>query len=350
MSDPILQFLGWLAKTLGLEMGGVTYVGVIRVAVALVFFTYVGYLDLKSRKIPRTIDLPLPESLTEKRFIPSKMSFWAPIVAIAFVLLAWEMANSVPHILWPRIASNIAVATGIGLGMYMLPKIPFVSDRWTIFHMGDLKAILVLGLLIPTYPYAGPFPIFRSDPYVLRLFIISILQWTAVIGAIYAIGVTALMLARSGSDFEFPESLLGYRVSPDSIPENTNRRVLHEDGKLTFNGLRAEMVEDYLEWRNDPESGVQPVDSFSEVDRVYLEQFFHDTDWGEGIEDAKDEYDRETIQEWLEHDEEYMLDVAHSDKVWVLPDIPLVTLFAGGLWLASILGDPMYIILLHWPF
>lgn len=360
LQDILIRTLQELSQFLGVDMM-FSYIGFTRVVIALIFFAYIGYSDWTTRRIKRHITGPfkfeIHESIKDTRLtrilhtdedgkwrpgIPT----WTTVTILAFILLALEMTNSIPHILWPRIAANIAVATIIGFGMYHLPNLPFISDRWKLFHSGDLKALLVIGILIPTYPFAGPFPVFRPEAHISSLFIISVLQWTAVLGIVYAAGLTANNIRKSGGKFTFPASILGYKVPTEDLHKKTNRRVLHREGKLTFDGLPTELVDDYLEWRNSEDSTMEPVESFANVENVNLDWFLMQSDWGGTKEEIKEIIDSNE-ETPIQDDEKYMQNVAQSDEVWVLPDVPLVSIIAGGVALACLLGDPLYMLFFY---
>jgi hypothetical protein len=356
----LIQILQQISEILGVDML-FTYVGFARVVFALVFFAYIGYCDWKTRRIPRHITGPftfeIPDNLLEIKIVRQALHLnkddqwqpgiptWKTALAVAFPLLVYEMANSIPQILWPRIAANIGIATVMGYGMYKLPQLSFVSDRWKIFHSGDLKALLLIGILIPTYPFAGPVPVFRPS-YDVGFFIISVLQWTAVIGTVYATFLTISNLVKSGTEFRFPASTLGYVTDVSDLHKDTNRRVLHREGKLTFDGLPAEMVSDYLNWTQKEGSNVSHAENFSDIEEVRLERFLIETEWGISKEEALRRR-KEEAEQWendIALDSDYMKAVSDKESVWVMPDIPLVSIMAGGIWLASLIGDPLYLI------
>lgn len=337
MPGILLEFFQWLADTLGVQTVQMTYLGVARSLVALIFFTYLGYEDLKNRRIDRNnisiggFDIQLT---------------WHPILLVSIGFLIWELSKINPafyKFVLTRIGLNIIIATVVGIGLHKIHKIPGLSDRWRLFGAADMKAFLVLGILVPTYPFAGVFPIFRSPPYILRLFSLGVIQWTAFVGIFYILGFgifTVYKSYSSGSGFKFPESLLGYQTTPEKLHEATNRRVMHEHGELTFNGLQAEMVKDYLDWRNSPNTNITPVDDITDVERVYLAQFLRESEWGPSNVDELLEDDG--YEEQIERAEEYFLEVGDSDSIWVLHDIPFVTLMAAGVWLTIIIGDPLF--------
>lgn len=318
MTDLILNFAEPILRGASNFLGGPTTLSDLGRAVTILpFFIIVGYLDLRDREIPR--------------------KYWYPVIGLAVVFLVWDVIHSVPEILLPRIALNITFATLFGMFFYGFHKLPGIPEEWQIFWMGDLKAILLLGIAIPTYPLLGAFPLFKAPVHVLRLFFIAILQWTAIVGLVYIVILTIVMLTRN-DHFEFPESLLGYTVSPNSLMENRNYRVMHRDGGITFDGLSDSMVSEYMEWRNDPDTGVTPIDEFSDLKKVNLKQFVHDTRWGPEDPDEVDEEDYRA-------DEEYMLEISNSDEVWILPELPFVTFIAIATFLAFIIGDPLYLLL-----
>lgn len=110
--------------------------------------------------------------------------------------------------------------------------------RTPLLHGGaDVKGLIALTLLVPTYPDLDPFPILQQDPRiesVLRIFFpFSLIVW--VNAALLALALPVFLLVRNAikGDLAFPQGLLGYRVPIDAVPprmwlmERVNQRGEH---------------------------------------------------------------------------------------------------------------------------
>jgi len=115
------------------------------------------------------------------------------------------------------------------LELYSMPAMVVVYQafyRFRVLHGGaDTKALIALGLLVPTYPDAAPFPLFAVDPTfgaVLRaVFPFSLVVW--VNAALLSLAVPAGLLIANAlrRDLAFPQALLGYRARIDPFPAHT---------------------------------------------------------------------------------------------------------------------------------
>ena len=114
------------------------------------------------------------------------------------------------------------------LELYSMPAMVVVYQgfyRVRLLHGGsDAKGLIALGLLLPLYPDASPFPLLVPDPIfqqALRLiFPFSLAIW--VDAAILALGVPLVLLLVNAvrGDLAFPQALLGYRAPTNAFPRH----------------------------------------------------------------------------------------------------------------------------------
>jgi preflagellin peptidase FlaK len=110
--------------------------------------------------------------------------------------------------------------------LYSMPAMVLVYQvfyRVRILHGGaDAKALIALGLLIPTYPNMSPLPLIAPDPRVETFwrvaFPFSLVVWVDAAVLFLAIPVSLLVFNAIRGDFGFPQALLGYRARLDSFP------------------------------------------------------------------------------------------------------------------------------------
>jgi preflagellin peptidase FlaK len=112
------------------------------------------------------------------------------------------------------------------LELYSMPAMVLVYQvfyRVRILHGGaDAKALIALGLLVPTYPNMSPFPLLTPDPRVAMFwrvaFPFSLVVWVDAAVLFLAVPVGFLLFNAIRGDFGFPQALLGYRARLDSFP------------------------------------------------------------------------------------------------------------------------------------
>src|SRR5947208_16405868 len=95
--------------------------------------------------------------------------------------------------------------------------------RARILHGGaDAKALITLGLLVPTYPNMSPFPLMTLDPRVATFwrvtFPFSLVVWVDAAVLFLGVPLGLLLLNAARGDLAFPPALLGYRARLDSFP------------------------------------------------------------------------------------------------------------------------------------
>ena len=112
------------------------------------------------------------------------------------------------------------------LELYSMPVMVVVYQafyRARILHGGaDAKALIALGLLVPTYPDMAPFPLITLDPRVETFwritFPFSLVVWVDAAVLFLAVPLGLLLWNAARGDLAFPQALLGYRARLDSFP------------------------------------------------------------------------------------------------------------------------------------
>jgi len=112
--------------------------------------------------------------------------------------------------------------------LYSMPAMILVYQafyRVRILHGGaDAKALIALGLLVPTYPNMSPLPLIALDPRVETFwrvaFPFSLVVWVDAALLFLAVPLGLLMLNVVRGDFAFPQALLGFRARLDSFPSH----------------------------------------------------------------------------------------------------------------------------------
>src|SRR5437870_10072056 len=122
-------------------------------------------------------------------------------------------------------ASGASLSQGL-LELYSMPAMILVYQllyRGRILHGGaDAKALITLGLLVPTYPNMSPFPLMTLDPRVATFrrvtFPFSLVVWVDAAVLFLGVPLGLLLLNAARGDLAFPHALLGYRARLDPFP------------------------------------------------------------------------------------------------------------------------------------
>src|SRR5256885_16091711 len=124
-------------------------------------------------------------------------------------------------------ASGASLSQGL-LELYSMPAMILVYQlfyRVRILHGGaDAKALIALGLLVPTYPDMAPFPLMTLDPRVETFwrvtFPFSLVVWVDAAVLFLAVPLGLLLVNAARGDLALPQALLGDRARLDSFPHH----------------------------------------------------------------------------------------------------------------------------------
>jgi len=337
--------------------------------VAVPFFGYVAYRDIKTRRVPNRL--------------------WLPLTALAVLLLVWDGVTV--YQLGDTYAGQIErqrYLLGVGFSVFFV--IPLVYGFWLIGGFGgaDTKAFWVIALLFPVYPVyrlaelgieAGP----RLLPVVepnLPVFSLTILSNTVIVGIAYPVALAArnavsgyvspgmfvakptrwnAVVGEYGTLLSFPERGLTEDLSLSGLRSYFSWRGLDLDALrmyLRYRGLSlTEVRENPQRYRdpatlpespNDPGDGSIPAggeETEGAVPNPQPDGGEYDDPWGaeaflDDIEGNAYGTSPETLRAGLET-------LTAEETVWISPGIPfLVPLFVGLLVSLSV-GDVLFVVL-----
>jgi len=114
------------------------------------------------------------------------------------------------------------------LELYSMPAMVLVYQwlyRVRILHGGaDTKALIALGLLVPTYPDVTPFPLIGLSPRVESFwriaFPFSLVVWVDAAVLFLAVPVGFLVRNLLAGNLALPQAFLGYRARIDPLPRH----------------------------------------------------------------------------------------------------------------------------------
>jgi len=361
---------------------------------AIPFFAYVAWLDIRTRRVPNRT--------------------WLPLAALACLLLVWDVVRVMTGDTAPVVRQNFSIRVLISVGFV----IPLAYVFWLIGGFGgaDAKAFFVIAVLFPVFPsyrlvewsiqsgliagaldllpgatYAGTLPLVESTHGV---FSITVLSNTVVVGALYPV---ALAARNATVGYLSPGMLVAKPVACDrateeygtllQMPERSLRESLSLSGLrayLSLRGLDLDALRMYLRWRglslsalrehpdryrhpaslpsdpNLPGDGAIPTDgsddsgdsggattatAFGDAEPWAPETHLvanGDDQWGaaaflDHIEGSAYGTTPETLREGLDS-------LADDDIVWISPGIPFLVPLFVGLTLAFVYGDLLFAI------
>lgn len=290
---------------------------------ALPVFVWVAVVDVRTRRIPRDV--------------------WIPLALLGLVTLAWDglRAADAGGGVWVY-DFLLPVATSIGF------VVPLAYCFWWMGGFGgaDAKALLVLAILypmVPAYTVGSVTVPIESGPHGAFAFII--LVNAVLLGVVVPLGL-ALWNARRGQ--VGVRAFVARQIDIDRVP-TAHGRLLEPDGSV-FGGVDLDAVRMYCRWRGitlaelrerpdhhrDPDS--IPEDPNPPTDgRVTDGGQSVDDPWGArafltDIEGSAYGTDAPSLRRGLET-------LVSDETVWVSPGMPFLVLVLGGLVVALVYGD-----------
>jgi len=301
------------------------------------------------------------------RRVPNRL--WPPLAALGVVLLVWDLLGAVPPAGFED--RLFLVQTGISLVFV----VPFSYLFWRLGGFGgaDAKALIVLAIVLPTYPVyflrTTALPLVEAP---LGVFSFTVLTNTVVVAVAYPVvlGVRNLLAGDVA-----PIMLFGRRVDVAELPSAHGRLFETLDG-YSRGGLDIDALRMYLRWRGSslaalraaPETHRDP-DTVGETFDPTDGRVAAVTDGGlaRGVDavdrhesaaigvDSRDSFDDpwaaeqflasldgtaygttpETLREGLEL-------VSARERVWISPGIPFLVPMFAGLLLAFVYGDVLF--------
>jgi len=317
---------------------------------AVPVFGWAAYRDIKTRRVPNRT--------------------WAPLVALAVLLLIWDSYTVVTGSMTGRL---FFVRVAISLGFVA----PLAYVFWLIGGFGgaDAKAFMLVALLFPVYPvYYLPTAALPLEPSALGVFSLTILSNTVLAGIVYPLAVAVSNLARGRFSWAM---FIGRPVTVDRLSEEYGRLLETPEG-FTRSGLDLDALRMYLQWRGstladvraDPDRHRDPNSLPAEPNPPGDGSFATDggvddpaADDGTPVKGSADQFGTaSTADPWGA--EQFLNDIegsaygtspaqlretlellARTDEVWISPGIPFLVPMFAGLVAALVYGDVLYSLL-----
>jgi preflagellin peptidase FlaK len=322
-------------------------------------FVWTAYHDIQTRRVPNWV--------------------WKPPFVLGLVLLVWEGRQAIQaggyelQLFLVPLAISLLVLIPVAVGFY----------RMGGFGAADMKALVVIAVLFPTYPgYIVPnstltFPMVESP---VNAFAMTVLTNGVLVGVAYPLAlVVRNLLTRSVPDEPWV-LFVGRAVDRDDLL-HTHGRLLETTQGYTRGGLDLDALRMYLAWRDadlaelleDPATARDPASLPEEPGRVgsgavaderreAVTDGGHDESGSVDVDETPTDSDRTIDDPWGA--EAFLDDIpgsaygttpallrdalelmANRERVWVSPGIPFLVPLVIGLLVALIYGDVLVAIL-----
>lgn len=278
-------------------------VDLVRVVAALAVFGYASVLDVRERRVPHKV--------------------WLPLVAVALLAFAADLVMGNAQDKLTLAAISLAFGVLFGYGFYYMGT----------FGGADRYALVVLALVFPSYPMFV-LPTVGTIPAVVSrtpIFVLAILGNAVILGVFYPLRIFVRNIVE-GNVTNPVLMLLARKVPVDELHDHFGRIIEHPDrgvslsrsGVLSYGGgvTDIDFVRDYVEWRG--------VESLKDVSDPRLEEFVEESEW--------------TTTD-VEGDEAELRKLSDRDEIWISPGIPFIVPITAGLLLALTLGDLLFLLL-----
>jgi preflagellin peptidase FlaK len=333
--------------------------------VAVPFFGYVAYRDIKTRRVPNEL--------------------WYPIAALAVALLAWDAYTVLQagNSFGAQIEQRRFV---LGVGVSLFFVVPLVYGFWLIGGFGgaDTKAFWVIALLFPVFPLYDLREV--GMEYLLPVvepnipaFSLTILSNTVIVGIAYPFVLAA---RNAAAGYLSPGMFVAKPVDADAIIEEYGTVLSFPDRALTddlsLSGLRSyfswrsldiDALRMYLQYRGltleevraDPAAFRDPATLPEEPNGPGDGSLGVATDGGEGrsaddtLADGYDDpWGAEAFLEDIEGSaygtspdvlREGLETLVSEERVWISPGIPFLVPLFVGLLVSLTVGDVLFVLL-----
>ena len=327
--------------------------------VAVPFFGWVAYHDVKTRRISNRV--------------------WYPLAALAVVLLAWDAATIFggDALAWQR----QRFLFGVVMSLFFV--VPLVYGFWVIGGFGgaDAKAFFVIAVLFPTVPTYRLWEVGLGNtvlPFVesnLPVFSLTILSNTVLVGIAYPVVLAARNVL---SGYVSPGMFVARPIHWEAAIEEYGTLLQFPDRSLTddlslgglrsyftWRGLDLDALRMYLQWRgatladlraspdeyrdpaslpeepNPPGGGV--ISDGGEVMDSESSDPLSEDPWGanaflDDIEGSAYGTTAEDLREGLET-------LTTEETVWISPGIPFLVPLFFGLVVSLVAGDVLFVLL-----
>ena len=318
----------------------------IRVAVLTIAFIYASKLDIKTREINGVI--------------------WQGLIVFGLFAIGIDLYNTaLPVEYGIKVIANIFAATLFAL----------ILERTNLFGLADVKAVIALGITLPTFPNLSILPLYTPQFIPPLDAVFPLVIFTIIVNTTIFLPFVILKLIytnyRAGDisegkygvwvyAYKVPinelEETFGTVIAPwmiDPTIESSEPRGYTDSYKLSTTGLDTKFIMDFLNWKRDqsdnPDLQLSDIESPNQIEYFLKDE---QTDWESQPEDStidsiKSQFDDEddAPESDIEADIQRFSRLLGEDEVWVSPGLPFLVPITIGLLTTFTLGDILFAIL-----
>lgn len=317
----------------------------IRFLVLTGVFLYVSVLDIKTREINSVI--------------------WQFLIVFGLLSIGIELYNTTLTIEYSyKVLANILTAT---LFAYFLKET-------NLFGLADVKAIIAIGIALPTFPNLGTFPLYIPQFIPPMDTVFPLVIFTVIVNTTLFLPIAILQILYKNyknGDLNFDKSGLwiyaykkpidelettfGTIIAPwmaDPTAEENEPSSIFEAYRLSTSGLPTGFIRDFLTWKR--ENTENEDIHLSDIDSgQQLKYFLQDEDTNWESQPQISTIDRFKIQFGLQEEPEADIEedierferLLEQDTVWISPGLPFLVPLTAGLITTFIIGDILFTLL-----
>lgn len=273
---------------------------------------------------------------------------WIPMLSIGLALLGLQIIDGNTLRLAPWMLANILFGTGTAYLLY----------RFGIFGGADFKALTSISILFPVYPYLTVFPLYlppvAPEPLnIVNLFSLTILSNTALVSAAYPLyllyinrdelnTVDSALLSCTTKRGTIQDSIDAYGMIIPTWNQQLDEQPFFKRLQTVFGfirtGVDSQFIQEYADWHN---KHVNPVDTITDIDTPYIEQFLQSD--ANTLESGEQKW---RPDETIDASQTYMKTLLNQDQIRYSPGIPFLVPISIGVITALTIGDIMYLLVL----
>lgn len=328
------------------SISAISTLDLLRVAVLTVAFIYASKLDIKTREINGVI--------------------WQILIVFGLFAIGIDLYNTaLPVEYGIRVLGNIIAAT----------LFAFILEKTNLFGLADVKAIIALGITLPTFPNLSILPLYTPEfippldmvfPIVIFTIIVNTTLFLPIAifkliytnyknndirGSKYGVWLYAYKSSINDLETKFGTIIAPWMVDP--YTDESEPTSYTDSYKLSASGLDTKFIMDFLEWKRE-QSDNQNIKLSDIESPSQIEYFLKDenTEWESQpkqstIDGIRSQFsdEEENTETDLEDDIQRFSRLLEEDEVWVSPGLPFLVPITAGFITTIIIGDLLFTLL-----
>lgn len=330
-----------------ISLSTISVLDFIRVSILTAAFIYASKLDIKTREINSVI--------------------WQILIVFGLFAIGIELYNTaLPVEYGIKVLGNLVAATIFA----------FILEKTNLFGLADVKAIIALGITLPTFPNLSIFPLYTPEfipplDAIFPLVIFTIIVNTTIFlplaifkliytnykknnikGSKYGVWLYADKIQIDNLENKFGTIIAPWMIDPNA--ESSDPTSYTDSYRLSASGLDTKFIMDFLEWKreqsDDPEIQLSDIENPGQIEYFLKDE---NTEWESKpeqkstVETIKSQFSDDDTQPQtdLEADIQRFSRLLEQDEVWVSPGLPFIVPITAGLLTTVTIGDVLFTLL-----